>query len=105
MDDCVDFLARAAQCRRLAFGLVDEPTVQVLRDLAKELEDRAARTVTAPLAGVESSEEGGATHRYAVFRVDGGWLVSRNGDRMAVRATLADARSEAARLAGFDTWP
>jgi hypothetical protein len=107
MDVCVTLLARAAQCRRLASNRLDEAAIRALQDFAKELEERAAEMATARLreASEASREPGAAPGHYAIFRIQEGWLVSRNGDRMAVRATLADARSEAARLAGFDNQP
>ena len=98
MDDCANLLTRAAQCRRLASGLVDRATTETLESLATELEDRAAIAATAHLYVPNNLLEA----RYTISRVQGGWLVSRGPDRVVVRPTLEGARDEAQRLAAFD---
>ena len=98
MDDCANLLTRAAQCRRLASGLVDRTTMETLETLAAELEDRAAIAATAHLYVPKHMLDA----RYAISRTHGGWLVSRGADRVVIRPTLEGARDEAQRLAAFD---
>jgi hypothetical protein len=98
MDDCVDLLTRASQCRRLASSLLDSATMEALQTLATELEDRAAIAATAHLRVPASMLDA----RYTISRVDSGWLVCRGADRVVIRPTLEGARDEAQRLAAFD---
>lgn len=98
MDDCVDLLTRAAQCRRLASSLLDRYTLEALRTLATELEDRAAIAATAHLQIPQHLPDA----RYSIVRADKGWLVCRGGERVLIRPTLEGARDEAQRLAAFD---
>jgi len=98
MDDCASLLTRAAQCRRLASGLIDQTTMETLQTLAAELEDRAAIAATAYLYVPKNVLDA----RYTISRVHGGWLVSRGADRVVIRPTLAGARDEAQRLAAAD---
>jgi hypothetical protein len=98
MDDCSDLLIRAAQCRRLASGLVDKVTKDALQTLAVELEDRAAIAATAHLQIPSTVLDA----RYTIARTHGGWQVSRGADRIVIRPTLEGARDEAQRLAAFD---
>jgi hypothetical protein len=98
MDDCADLLIRAAQCRRLASGMVDRVTLEALHTLAVELEDRAAIVATAHLQMPQTLPDS----RYTISRTHGGWQVSQGADRIVIRPTLEGARDEAQRLAGFD---
>jgi hypothetical protein len=99
MDDYVNLLARAAQCRRLASNLLDTATLETLLALAGEFEDRAAIAATAHLHVPGMTLDA----RYTISRANGGWMVSRGGDRIVVRPTLQGARDEAQRLAAFDS--